>query len=79
MRLALEFLNFRLDPQVQRALSLSYRSSPGRPDITDRPAEFASVRITTEEQMRQLEFPESETIGRRRREWTLTWQEIKGG
>jgi len=28
--------------------------------------------------MHQLEFPESETIGRRRREWTLTWQEIMG-
>ncbi|WP_426958661.1 extracellular solute-binding protein [Muricoccus radiodurans] len=77
-RLAFEFLNFRLDPDVQRAFSLSYKSSPGRPDITDWPADFASAQITTEAQMRGIEFPDSEVIARRRRDWTLRWQEVMG-
>jgi putative spermidine/putrescine transport system substrate-binding protein len=77
-RLAFEFLNFRLDPDVQRAFSLAYKSSPGRPDITDWPADFASAQITTEEQMRAIEFPDSEVLSRRRRDWTLRWQEVMG-
>lgn len=75
-RLAYEFLNFRLDKDVQREFSLGYKSSPGRPDITDWPADFASVQITTEDQMRSVEFPDSAEIARRRRDWTLRWQEI---
>jgi hypothetical protein len=63
---------------VQRAFSLAYKSSPGRPDITGWPVDFTSAHITTEERMRQIEFPDSEVIGRRRREWTLKWQEIMG-
>lgn len=75
-RLAYEFLNFRLDRDVQRAFSLAYKSSPGRPDISDWPAEFASAQITTEAQMRDVEFPDSAVIAQRRRDWTLRWQEI---
>jgi putative spermidine/putrescine transport system substrate-binding protein len=75
-RLAYEFLNFRLDRDVQREFSLGYKSSPGRPDISDWPAEFASAQITTEAQMAGIEFPDSAEIARRRRDWTLKWQEI---
>ena len=77
-KLAYEFLNFRLDRDVQREFSLEYHSSPGRPDISDWPKEFAEVQIVTEKQMAGLEFPDSEVIGRRRREWTLKWQETMG-
>jgi len=77
-RLAFEFPNFRLDPEVRRTFSLGYRSSLGRSDITDWPAEFASVQITTEEQMHQIESQNSETFSRRPREWMLTWRKILG-
>jgi putative spermidine/putrescine transport system substrate-binding protein len=75
-RLAFEFLNFRLEPDVQREFCLAYKASPGRPDITDWPPEFTSAQITTAAQMAAVEFPDSEVIARRRRDWTLRWQEI---
>jgi putative spermidine/putrescine transport system substrate-binding protein len=78
-RLAFEFLNFRLDPEVQREFSLGYKCSPGRPDIAGWPPDYAAVQITTEAQMARIEFPDSETIGRRRRDWALRWQEIMAG
>lgn len=77
-RLAYEFLNFRLEPEVQRAFCLGYKCGPGRPDITGWPAGFAEAQITTEAQMAAVDFPDSEVIARRRREWTLKWQEIMG-
>ena len=77
-KLAYEFLNFRLDRDVQREFSLAYYSSPGRPDISDWPKEFTDIQIVREAQMAALEFPDSETIARRRRDWTLKWQEIMG-
>ncbi|HVL73432.1 MAG TPA: extracellular solute-binding protein [Beijerinckiaceae bacterium] len=77
-KLAFEFLNFRLDPEIQREFSLAYYSSPGRGDITDWPKEFAETQIVTKEQMDKLEFPDSEMIGTRRRDWTLRWQQIMG-
>ena len=75
-RLAYEFLNFRLEPDVQRAFSLAYYSSPGRGDIRDWPAAFVQQQITTQEQIARVQFPDSEVIGARRRDWTLRWQEI---
>jgi putative spermidine/putrescine transport system substrate-binding protein len=75
-KLAFEFLNFRLDPEVQHNFNLGYFSSPARPDITDWPQEFKETQIVTEEQMARIEFPDSDTIGKKRREWTLRWQEI---
>jgi putative spermidine/putrescine transport system substrate-binding protein len=78
-KLAFEFLNFRLDPEVQHDFNLGYFSSPGRPDIADWPAEFKATQITTEAQMASIDFPDSEMIGKKRREWTLRWQEIMGG
>jgi putative spermidine/putrescine transport system substrate-binding protein len=77
-KLAYEFLNFRLDPEVQRAFSLAYHSSPGRPDIADWPKEFAASQIVRESQMAAVDFPDNEVIGRRRRDWTLRWQETMG-
>jgi putative spermidine/putrescine transport system substrate-binding protein len=77
-KLAYEFLNFRLDPEVQRAFSLAYFSSPGRGDITDWPQEFARTQIVTNDQIGKVQFPDSEVIGQRRRDWTLRWQEIMG-
>lgn len=75
-KLALEFLNFRLDKDVQRAFSLAYHSSPGRGDIGDWPEEFAQRQITTEAEMARLSFPDSGVIGAKRKDWTLTWQEV---
>lgn len=77
-RLAFEFLNFRLEPEIQREFCLAYKASPGRPDITGWPAEFASAQITTEAQMAAVDFPDSAVIAARRRDWTLRWQEIMG-
>lgn len=48
-KLALEFLNFRLEPEVQHEFCLAYFASPGRPDITGWPADFAATQIVTEE------------------------------
>jgi putative spermidine/putrescine transport system substrate-binding protein len=76
-KLAFEFLNWRLDRDVQRAFHLAYFSSPGRPDI-DWPADFAANQITTEAKMNAVDFPDSEVIAQRRREWTTKWQEVMG-
>lgn len=75
-KLAFEFLNFRLDADVQRAFNLAYFSSPGRPDITDWPDAFKAAQITTQAQMDAIEFPDSEVIGSRRRDWARRWQEV---
>src|SRR5688572_28310540 len=40
-KLAYEFINFWLTPEIQRAWSLGYFCSPGRGDITDWPKDFA--------------------------------------
>ncbi len=39
-KLAFEFINFRLDPDIQRAFCVAYQASPARPDITDWPGRF---------------------------------------
>lgn len=75
-KLAYEFLNFRLDPAVQRAFSLAYFSSPGRGDLTDWPETFARTQIIRDDQIAKVQFPDSEVIGARRRDWTLKWQEV---
>ncbi len=75
-KLAFEFINFRLEPEVQHDFNLAYHSSPGRPDITGWPADFAATQITTEKQMAAVEFPDSAVIGARRSAWTRKWQEI---
>ena len=77
-KLAYEFLNWRLDRDVQRAFHLAYYSSPGRPDITDWPKEFAETQIVTQKQMDSIDFPDSEVIAAKRREWTMKWQEVMG-
>jgi putative spermidine/putrescine transport system substrate-binding protein len=74
-KLAYEFLNWRLDPAVQRAWALAYFSSPTRPGV-ELPAKFAARQIVTQEQIAKTQFPDSETIGARRKDWTLKWQEI---
>lgn len=75
-KLAFEYINFRLDPEVQHNFSLEYHCSPGRPDITDWPAEFAATQITTEAKMASVDFPDSAVIGAKRAAWTRKWQEI---
>ncbi|MBI3709646.1 MAG: ABC transporter substrate-binding protein [Proteobacteria bacterium] len=78
-KLAFEFLNFRLDRDVQREFNLGYFSSPARPDITDWPKAFVEQQITTEQQMATMVFPDSAVIGAKRREWSMRWQEVMGG
>jgi putative spermidine/putrescine transport system substrate-binding protein len=77
-RLAYEFLNFRLEPDVQRAFCLAYYASPGRPDI-DLPADFAAKQITTQAKMDALELPDATAIATNIKAWTLRFQEIMGG
>jgi putative spermidine/putrescine transport system substrate-binding protein len=75
-KLAFEFINFRLDPEIQRAFCLAYQASPGRPDMTDWPATFVEQQVTTEAKMATMVFPDDQLIARKQREWTLQWQEI---
>ena len=75
-KLAYEFINFRLDPDIQRAFCVAYQASPGRPDITGWPEGFADRQIVTEDKMAQMVFPDDQLIARKQREWTLQWQEI---
>jgi putative spermidine/putrescine transport system substrate-binding protein len=77
-KLAFEFLNFRLEPEIQRAFCLGYKSSPGRMDIGDWPADFAEQQLTTEAKMAQVTFPDDALLSRQQRDWTLKWQEIMG-
>ena len=77
-KLAFEFLNFRLEPEVQRAFCLAYFASPGRMDIGDWPEAFAASQITTDAKMGQMVFPDEQLISREQRAWTLRWQEIMG-
>jgi putative spermidine/putrescine transport system substrate-binding protein len=75
-KLAFEFLNFRLDPEIQTSFCKAYFASPGRPDLTDWPAGFAESQITTEAKMASMVFPDDGLIAQKQREWTLQWQEI---
>jgi len=77
-KLAYEFLNFRMDPEVQREFSIAYHCSPGRPDITGWPKTFAETQIVTEKQMAAVDFPDAGLIAKQRRAWTLRWQEVMG-
>lgn len=77
-RLAYEFLNYRLEPEVQRAFCLAYFASPARPDV-EFPAEFAAQQITTQARMDALQLPDAEAISANIRAWTLQFQEIMSG
>jgi putative spermidine/putrescine transport system substrate-binding protein len=76
-KLAYEFLNWRLDPAIQREWALAYFSSPTRPGV-ELPAKFAASQITSKESIAKTQFPDSDVIGARRKDWTLKWQEIMG-
>jgi putative spermidine/putrescine transport system substrate-binding protein len=78
-KLAFEFLNFRLEPDVQRAFCLGYFASPARPDITDWPASFVETQITTQAKMATLDLPESGVVGKQRNGGVMKWQEIMAG
>ena len=75
-QLAFEFMNFRLDPEIQRAFCLEYNISPGRPDITDWPADFVAQQVTTPEAMAKMTFPDLEYLAAQQRAWTEKWQDI---
>ncbi len=72
-------MNFRLDPDVQRAFCLGYFASPARPDITDWPASFVATQITTQAKMDALDLPDSAVLGKQRNAWVMKWQEIMAG
>jgi putative spermidine/putrescine transport system substrate-binding protein len=78
-KLAFEFLNFRLDPDIQRAFCIGYFASPARPDISDWPADFVETQITTEAKMETLDLPDSAALGKLRNAWVMQWQEIMAG
>jgi putative spermidine/putrescine transport system substrate-binding protein len=75
-KLAYEFINFRLDPEIQKAFCMAYQASPGRPDVTGWPDGFADSQITTGAKMASMVFPDDGLIAQKQREWTLKWQEI---
>ena len=75
-KLAFEFLNFRLEPDIQKSFCEAYYSSPGRPDITGFTPAFVDQQITTEEAMAKMVFPDDSLIAAKQREWTLQWQDI---
>jgi putative spermidine/putrescine transport system substrate-binding protein len=75
-KLAYEFINFQLDPAIQRAWCLAYFCSPGRGDITDWPKGFADSQIVTAKQFDSVKLPDLDAIGSNRKDWTLKWQEI---
>jgi len=75
-KLAFAFLNFRLEPEIQKAFCEAYFSSPGRPDIAGFAPSFVDEQITTEAKMASMVFPDDPLIAQKQREWTLQWQEI---
>ncbi len=75
-KLAFEFLNFRLDPDIQKTFCEAYFASPGRPDIAGFKPEFVDSQITTEAKMATMVFPDDQYIAQKQREWTLQWQDI---
>lgn len=77
-KLAYEFINFWLEPAIQRAWSIAYFCSPGRGDIGDWPKGFADTQIVTPKQFEQVKLPDLDAIGANRKDWTLRWQEIMG-
>jgi putative spermidine/putrescine transport system substrate-binding protein len=77
-KLAYEFINFMLEPAIQRAWCTAYFCSPGRGDITDWPKGFAESQIVTNPQFDSVRQPDLDAIGTNRRDWTLRWQEIMG-
>ena len=77
-KLAYEFLNFRISQEVQREFCLGYHISPTRGDITDWPDWFAQTQFITEESWERVNIADPETIGAKRGEWTVKWQEIMG-
>ncbi len=78
-KLAFEFLNFRLEPEIQKAFCEAYNASPGRPDITGWKPEFVEQQITTEDKMKTMLTPDDAYIASVQRDWTLKWQEIMAG
>jgi putative spermidine/putrescine transport system substrate-binding protein len=75
-KLAYEFLNFRLDPEIQKAFCEAYYCSPGRPDVPGFSPAFVDQQITTEAKMASMVFPDDGLIAQKQREWTLRWNEI---
>jgi len=76
-KLAYEFLNFRLDPEVQKQFSMAQHMGPGRKDV-DLPPEFANQQLATEAKMAEVFWPDNQIVAARRRDWTLKWQEVMG-
>lgn len=77
-KLAKEFINFMLDPEVQFNYCNAYHISPGRPDISGWSDEFKAQQITTEDKISALHFADMTRIAESTRDWTLRWQEIMG-
>ena len=75
-KLAYEFLNFA--PRPGGAARLGARLFQQPDAAGHRAAGRSSPRsqIVTKEQIAKTQFPDSEAIGARRKDWTLKWQEI---
>ncbi len=74
-KLAFEFLNFRLEPDIQKSFCDEYFASPGRPDIQGWSETFVAQQITSEEKMAKMVGTDDQYLGEAVRDWTLKWQE----
>ena len=78
-KLAFEFFNHRLDPEVQKAFGAAYFIGPGRPDLQGLPETYVSQQVTTEQKMASMVFIDQQYFADQQKEWIMRWQEIMAG
>lgn len=76
--LAYEFINFWLEPEVQREWSLGYNVGPTQPGI-ELPEDFQQEHVASTEDLEQLLQPDYEYISQNRPQWTEQWRRIFSG
>lgn len=76
--LALEWINFRLEKEIHKNFCLAYAIGPSRNDMAgeDWPDLFKQTQILTRDQVDGLQAVDMLTLGQKRKDWTLKWQEI---
>lgn len=77
--LAFEWVNFRLDPEMQREFTTAYNISPASKLDFDWPQSFKDAQILTEQQVANLVFLDADYLAAQTPDWTIKWKEIIGG
>lgn len=78
-KLAFEFFNHRLDPEIQKAFGAAYFIGPGRPDLQGLPETYVSQQVTTEQKMGSMVFIDQQYFADQQRGWIQRWQEVMAG